>query len=230
MTREGAIDKYKTGEITWYKLWKLYGDIDKHAFHVRLKKGASPEEALMPAQRKEYQFKGEKLTLTEISMKTGVSASTLWGRINNYKMSAEEAARPFKKKDKYDNCGGYPGTCHNGKLKHLHIIAAEKALGRPLPKGAEVHHVDGNKENHDNTNLVIAENKSYHLLLHRRTNSLRATGDPNFRRCQFCKGWSDPRTDSIHVNTRDRSYHKECLRLDNKKRKAAYKNKAKGTK
>lgn len=42
--------------------------------------------------------------------------------------------------------------------QYVHILVAEKALGRTLPKGAEVHHVNEDRADNRNTNLVICEN------------------------------------------------------------------------
>jgi HNH endonuclease len=50
----------------------------------------------------------------------------------------------------------------------LHVLVAEKALGKPLPKGAIVHHVDGNTLNNAPSNLVICQDQAYHCLLHKR--------------------------------------------------------------
>jgi hypothetical protein len=62
---------------------------------------------------------------------------------------------------------------------HEHVLIAERALGKPLPSGAQVHHVDENRRNNANRNLVICQNQSYHLLLHSRAHVLRAGGNPN---------------------------------------------------
>lgn len=47
-----------------------------------------------------------------------------------------------------------------------HLIIAERALGKSLPAGAEIHHLDGNKSNNQNNNLIICQNRKYHGLLH----------------------------------------------------------------
>lgn len=85
--------------------------------------------------------------------------------------------------------GKYYKFCSdNGQLKYAHRLAAEKALGKPLPPYAEVHHVNGSK---NGGSLVICENRSYHRLLHVRQKALVATGDPKKRKCVRCKGWDD---------------------------------------
>ena len=74
----------------------------------------------------------------------------------------------------------YPWTSLPGRRGpiHRHVLAAEKALGHRPPKGAEIHHIDENKDNFRNDNLVILENRGEHTALHRRLRVLRAGGDP----------------------------------------------------
>lgn len=71
------------------------------------------------------------------------------------------------------------GVVHEGKYirKHItgrgyvfeHVLLAEKALGKLLPSNAVVHHM--NEKSWDNKtlyNLIVCENQSYHMLLHKR--------------------------------------------------------------
>lgn len=62
---------------------------------------------------------------------------------------------------------GHPSANTWGYVNE-HILVAERAFGRRLPKGVVVHHV--NEQGHDNRNenLVICENQAYHALLHTR--------------------------------------------------------------
>lgn len=58
-------------------------------------------------------------------------------------------------------------TCvvRNGHYIPVHRLKAEKILGRCLRKGECVHHINGNKMDNRNCNLLICDNK-YHMYLH----------------------------------------------------------------
>lgn len=89
--------------------------------------------------------------------------------------------------------------------KREHVFVAERALGHALPKGAEVHHVDGDKRNSANRNLVICQDHAYHRLLHRRARVKAFGGNPNTDHiCTSCKQLVTP-TD------RSRIYGKRCV-------------------
>jgi hypothetical protein len=49
--------------------------------------------------------------------------------------------------------------------ERVHVLMAEKALGRKLKKGEVVHHINLNKADNRNSNLLICSN-SYHMWLH----------------------------------------------------------------
>lgn len=68
---------------------------------------------------------------------------------------------------------GHPRANDKGYV-YEQIIVAEKVLGKPLPKGALVHHINENPSDNRNENLVICEGTSYHQFLHMRTKKLRA--------------------------------------------------------
>ena len=69
--------------------------------------------------------------------------------------------------------------------KRIHIGRAERALGRPLPPGAQVHHADGSLD--ENAPLVICQDAAYHKLLHVRMKVVQAGGNPNTQRmCSQC--------------------------------------------
>jgi hypothetical protein len=91
---------------------------------------------------------------------------TRYGRTHNIR--AEKGTGKVFRKD------GYIHITVNGKkvLEHVHL--AEKALGRPLPSGVQVHHMNEIRwDNHTPLNLVICPDQSYHKLLHKRMQLLK---------------------------------------------------------
>lgn len=106
----------------------------------------------------------------------------------------------------------------NGKNEHVQI--AERAVGKNLPKGAHVHHVDYDKLNNANTNLVVCPNTSYHRLLHVRTDALNACGNPDWRRCKFCQRYGDPAAMYGYPGG-VMFHHRECMNEYERNRKAA---------
>jgi len=75
---------------------------------------------------------------------------------------------------------GYPmRTMPDRRRVREHVVVAERALGRLLPAGAEVHHVDEVRTNNANRNLVICQDRAYHVLLHVRMRIVRAGGNPD---------------------------------------------------
>ena len=69
-----------------------------------------------------------------------------------------------------------------------HIVVAESALGSTLLKKHVVHHVDGDKLNNSNNNLVICEDQRYHMLIHARARVLSHGANPNTHgMCCACK-------------------------------------------
>lgn len=111
-----------------------------------------------------------------------------------------------------------PGENRN-KTEHIEI--AERILGRPLPKGAEVHHVNEIKTDNRNSNLVICPNRAYHAMLHRRTRAYNACGHADWFKCSICKKYDEPRNLSkINPERETTGYrHSKCHALNVARRK-----------
>lgn len=74
-----------------------------------------------------------------------------------------------------------------GRTIREHVLVAERALGRSLPSGAEVHHVNGDRADNRPANLVICHDVSYHRLLHKLQRIRTAGGRPFLDRiCHKC--------------------------------------------
>ena len=58
-----------------------------------------------------------------------------------------------------------------GKYKMIsipeHRLVAERALGKALPPGSIVHHINLNKQDNRQCNLVVCPNNEYHMLIHK---------------------------------------------------------------
>lgn len=79
------------------------------------------------------------------------------------------------------------GYVRHGKDKYVHITLAERALGRALPAGAEVHHVNDDRADNSRGNLVICNDHRHHMLMHARARVVRAGGHPELHKiCSAC--------------------------------------------
>lgn len=87
-----------------------------------------------------------------------------------------------------------------------HVLVAARALRKPLPPGAVVHHVNGIKDDNRPSNLVVCD-AATHTIIHTRQAALEACGNAAWRRCLYCKAWDAP--DAMYI-TRGQSYHRPC--------------------
>ncbi len=106
---------------------------------------------------------------------------------------------------------------HLNKRKNYvreHILVAEKALDKYLPRDVVVHHVDEIRGNNKSNNLVVCENQKYHMLLHKRMRALKACGNPNAKKCRYCGDHDLAGENDMSKNRRE---HNECRRVYQRK-------------
>jgi hypothetical protein len=108
-----------------------------------------------------------------------------------------------------------------GRTVFRHILMAERACGFRLGRHHPVHHVDGNRSNDANTNLVICESPAYHRLLHIRTRALKACGHANWRHCWRCGQWDAPENLRFNGHSNNVKGHRECIAAYARERRAA---------
>ena len=73
----------------------------------------------------------------------------------------------LKKREQVLNRTGKGEKTYNKFLgRHEHRVVAERMLGRKLKKNEVVHHIDLNKQNNDECNLVVLPSNSEHSHLH----------------------------------------------------------------
>lgn len=116
--------------------------------------------------------------------------------------------------------GGYQFMTVNGKTKYVHVMVAERALGKPLHAGAEVHHINGDPSDNRPSNLLICPDHEYHMLIHQRQRAMDATGNPDHRPCRICGLHDAIENMAPH---RKQFYHRACLALQSKQRRASVK-------
>ena len=70
----------------------------------------------------------------------------------------------------------------------VHRYVARRILRKPLPKGAVVHHIDEDRLNFSNDNLVVLQDNSEHTGLHARLRVQKAGGNWRTQKiCSRCK-------------------------------------------
>ena len=112
---------------------------------------------------------------------------------------------------------GYRLLTVNGKRKLEHVHIVETVLGKCLPKGVVVHHVNSVRNDNRKENLLVCS-QEYHRLIHKRETALDACGNPSWLKCRHCGEYDDPK--NMYVSPGGfTGRHRKCLNdYQNKRR------------
>lgn len=102
-------------------------------------------------------------------------------------------------------CYGHPKATKGHVWEH--VLVAEKALGKHLPNGAVIHHINGDGTDNRPCNLVVCNDVGYHMTLHRRMRAKAACGNAGWRKCHLCKQYDAP--ENLEIRKSDVT-HKSC--------------------
>lgn len=162
-----------------------------------------------------------KKTITARGIFAGVPFRFLKGHWAKTEGSREATSTREYREAKSAHGGGYVTVrgLTRGKVHSLeHRLIAEEVLGYPLPVSAVVHHINENRSDNRPCNLVICQDVSYHRLLHVRIRAKKESGHADWRRCQICRQYDDPknlyippRRGSIQHRSCGRAYQKRIL-------------------
>jgi len=111
---------------------------------------------------------------------------------------------------------GYRIITDKGIQRLEHVVIAEKALGKKLPTGSHVHHINGIKIDNRNKNLVVCKDDAYHKLLHRRQEALLSASNPNARKCRYCDQWDVPENMYLQPG-KYTGFHRSCRQIYRRK-------------
>lgn len=137
-----------------------------------------------------------------------------WAKANREKLSKIRS-----KNSRVDHGDGYYTILFKGKQTLEHIAKAEMAIGHSLPIRSVVHHVDGDRGNNENSNLVVCPDSAYHQLLHKRQRALEISGFAHYLKCCHCHKYDDPK--NMYIPPRGHpAEHRKC---GNEYRKRYYK-------
>lgn len=103
---------------------------------------------------------------------------------------------------------GHPRANRSHQV-YEHILVAERVLGKPLPPGAVVHHINEDRQDNRPENLLICD-RAYHSHIHGRMRALEACGHADWALCVFCHLHGDPMAMVCYGKAR-RRVHQECL-------------------
>jgi len=114
------------------------------------------------------------------------------------------------------DCNGYirvyrpshPRAMSDGYI-YEHILAAEEKMRFPLPNNSVVHHIDGNRANNAQDNLLVCKNIAAHNTAHKEERALLHFGNERALKCKFCGCYDLP--ENLYVPPKGSPHHRHCF-------------------
>lgn len=197
------------GETKNITQWADSLGVNRRKLSMRLRSGMSFHEAIKDfdfRKKIQYQYFGLSKTIPEWAEHLGMKSVTIAKRL----AAGHPVEIAFSPKSLKTRSGKhYKTICVGGQnSKREHVIVVEQAIGKQIPKGAVIHHIDGNINNNSNNNLLLFPNDAYHFMIHARQRAQAESGNANYKKCAFCHCYDDPKNMKNHSTGGYR--HREC--------------------
>lgn len=110
---------------------------------------------------------GEPLPRTRTYCSRTCSVKKFHTDVEHQKAAGKAAAASLQKNPRPVRRDVYKKTRGDGRNQHVHIMVAEKVLGRSMKKGEVVHHEDQDKWNNHPDNLIVFPSQADHARHHK---------------------------------------------------------------
>lgn len=141
---------------------------------IRIGKGGRPPVHPLPMDEVISRYLAGESTM-QLAEAFGVESEVIRRRLRTKGVARRRIGGPSGERNSQWK-GGKTPTMHYYRRQSYEVAAI--CLGRPLPQGQIIHHVDENPRNNDPSNLVLFSSPSDHTKFHQLLLRLQRTGQP----------------------------------------------------